>query len=117
MLVALLAKSGITVDPLGCEIIAAAKVSVSDPPEAAVTPVTSIDTEFPIRPVNVLVVFENVEVNSAALAGTTVSKPKPNADTATSAMRLIDVFVDIIFLSKVIRAYFARTAWVLETGS
>jgi hypothetical protein len=53
----------------------------------------------------------------AEIAGTTDNIPKPNADTATSAIRLIDVFVDIIFLSKVIRAYFARTAWVLETGS
>ena len=37
----------------------------------------------------------------AAYAATDVSKPKPNADTATSAMRLRSVFVDIIFLSLV----------------
>jgi hypothetical protein len=35
----------------------------------------------------------------AAPAGTTDTKPKPNADTATSAMRLRSVFVDICFLS------------------
>jgi len=38
-------------------------------------------------------------LGTAAFAATVDSKPKPNADTATSAMRLIDVFVDIIFLS------------------
>jgi hypothetical protein len=34
-----------------------------------------------------------------ALAGTTDNRPKPIADTATSAMRLRSVFVDICFLS------------------
>ena len=37
----------------------------------------------------------------AALAETDVNRPKPIADTATSAMRLRSVFVDIIFLSLV----------------
>jgi hypothetical protein len=36
---------------------------------------------------------------SAPLAVTDDIKPKPNADTATSAMRLRSVFVDICFLS------------------
>jgi hypothetical protein len=36
----------------------------------------------------------------AAFAGTTLSSPMPSADTATSAMRLIVVFVDISFLSE-----------------
>jgi hypothetical protein len=40
-----------------------------------------------------------VAVISAALEGTADIKPKPNADTATSAMRLRSVFVDICFLS------------------
>jgi phage-related tail fiber protein len=35
----------------------------------------------------------------AALDGTADINPKPNADTATSAMRLRSVFVDICFLS------------------
>jgi len=34
-----------------------------------------------------------------ACAGATDIKPRPNADTATSAMRLRSVFVDICFLS------------------
>jgi hypothetical protein len=36
---------------------------------------------------------------AAALTGETETRPKPNADTATSAMRLRSVFVDICFLS------------------
>jgi phage-related tail fiber protein len=36
---------------------------------------------------------------SAALDGTDEINPKPSADTATSAMRLRSVFVDICFLS------------------
>jgi hypothetical protein len=35
----------------------------------------------------------------AAPAGTVAITPNPNADTATSAMRLRSVFVDICFLS------------------
>ena len=36
---------------------------------------------------------------AAAFTGATETRPKPNADTATSAMRLRSVFVDICFLS------------------
>jgi hypothetical protein len=39
------------------------------------------------------------EEDSPAFAGITETRPKPNADTATSAMRLRSVFVDICFLS------------------
>jgi hypothetical protein len=49
---------------------------------------------------------------SPAFSGRTERKPKPNADTATSAMRLIDVFVDICFLSlKVKLEDFSNSAW------
>jgi len=44
-------------------------------------------------------VFEAPIVRIAALDGTTESIPKPNVATATSAMRLKVVFVDIFFLS------------------
>ena len=55
---------------------------------------------------------------AAALAGTTDNRPKPNADTATSAMRLIDVFVDICFLSKKVEIEdFSRSAGRLRTHS
>jgi hypothetical protein len=39
------------------------------------------------------------EADSAALEGAAEINPKPIADTATSAMRLRSVFVDICFLS------------------
>ena len=54
----------------------------------------------------------------AACAGMIDSRPKPNADTATSAMRLIDVFVDICFLSlKVELEDFSNSAWLRRTHS
>jgi hypothetical protein len=43
--------------------------------------------------------FAAKEVPAAALEGAAESIPKPNAATATSAMRLKVVFVDICFLS------------------
>jgi len=47
----------------------------------------------------------------AALAGATDDKsPKPIAETATSAMRLRVVFVDICFLSLVVKKTFSFTA-------
>ena len=54
----------------------------------------------------------------AAFAGTTDNRPKPNADTATSAMRLIDVFVDICFLSfRVEPRRFPDPAWLRNAFS
>jgi hypothetical protein len=47
----------------------------------------------------------------AAGATTTANPPKPNADTATSAMRLSVVFVDICFLSLVDPGTFLESAW------
>jgi len=47
----------------------------------------------------------------AAFDGIAESIPTPNADTATSAMRLIVVFVDIDFLSVVDLMTFTRSAW------
>ena len=44
--------------------------------------------------------MNGVVVKAAEAGDTDVSTPKPNADTATSAIRLIDAFVDIYFLSK-----------------
>jgi hypothetical protein len=52
----------------------------------------------------VVAVVESVTVSAcgtAAVDGTTESIPKPKAATATSAMRLKLVFVDICFLSLV----------------
>jgi hypothetical protein len=47
----------------------------------------------------------------AADEGATESIPKPNAETATSAMRLRVVFVDICFLSLVDPRAFPESAW------
>jgi len=48
----------------------------------------------------------------AEAGATEVNTPSPNADTATSAIRLIVVFVDIDFLSVVDLETFSRSAWV-----
>ena len=53
-----------------------------------------------------------VMVVVAALADTAENPPRVNAAAATSAMRLIDVFVDICFLSiKVTDGNFPPVAW------
>jgi len=46
------------------------------------------------------VTVDIASVDVAALAGTTLSSPRPSAETATSAIFLIVVFVDISFLSE-----------------
>jgi hypothetical protein len=46
----------------------------------------------------------------AAFEGTELSTPRPNAATATSAMRLKFVVVDICFLSIVVSKYFLEAA-------
>jgi hypothetical protein len=58
----------------------------------------------------VLIVDEAVKVLAAAFAGTTDRSPKPIAETATSALRLIVVFVDICFLSLVDPRAFPESA-------
>jgi hypothetical protein len=45
-----------------------------------------------------------------ACAGTELSTPRPNDATATSAMRLKFVVVDICFLSIVVSEYFSEAA-------
>ena len=59
-------------------------------PEVAVVPMF-VDPESVTTPV--------AGSSSAAKDGVADNRPKPNADTATSAMRLRSVFVDICFLS------------------
>ena len=55
---------------------------------------------------------DNVTVSAliAAFDGTELSTPRPNAATATSAMRLKFVVVDICFLSIVVSKYFLEAA-------
>jgi hypothetical protein len=49
-------------------------------------------------------------VRNVALAGTELRTPRPKAATATSAMRLKFVFVDICFLSLVVTRNFLVAA-------
>jgi hypothetical protein len=77
-----------------------------------------VTAEFPLVPatgvrfVEAVMLFR-LEVPSrvrAADAGTVDKTPKPKAATATSAMRLKVVFVDICFLSLVVNETFSLTA-------
>jgi hypothetical protein len=56
--------------------------------------------------------LDGVEIPNALAEGvtTTESIPKPKVETATSAMRLRVVFVDICFLSLVVKETFSLTA-------
>jgi hypothetical protein len=68
-------------------------------------------TAVPAAVVNTGLVAVIVDVAAAAFDGVTEIKPKPNADTATSAMRLRSVFVDICFLSLVDPRTIRSSAW------
>ncbi|MBV5280427.1 MAG: hypothetical protein J0651_04065, partial [Actinobacteria bacterium] len=77
------------------EIFEYATVS-SEVESVSVPKVTRTGETVPVIALPVVVAARPVP---AALEGTTESRPKPKADTATSAMRLRSVFVDICFLS------------------
>jgi hypothetical protein len=98
----------------GAEVICAVIVSV--PSEAVESECVKVIVVAPDRtparagagvPAEIAVMFSF----AAALAGATdVINPKPKAETATSAMRLRVVFVDICFLSLVVEKTFSSTA-------
>jgi len=72
---------------------------------AVVVPPVSADTTV------IEEVFNEKVLSPAAFTGDTDDiKPRPNAETATSAMRLKVVFVDIDFLSLVVNKTFLFTA-------
>jgi hypothetical protein len=58
----------------------------------------------------VMVTFEPATPENAACEGTELRTPRPNAATATSAMRLKFVFVDMYFLSLVVTRNFLVAA-------
>jgi len=98
----------------GADMIFAAKVIVSDPPFADRFTVIGIVTFWPTRAAGTVptVTDETVEAALAAGAATIIDRnPAPNAETATSAMRLRVVFVDICFLSIVDSRAFPESAW------
>jgi hypothetical protein len=90
----------VPVERAGLAVRVAATVNVSPvvPAACAIANVTTVATPTRVGPTEPAVIPVGATV--AALAGATeVNTPKPNAATATSAMRLKVVFVDICFLS------------------
>jgi hypothetical protein len=86
--------------PVGIETIATVAVTVSPVPVDRYVCVTVSFASAPGSAVAVVADEVNVSACGTAVAGATdVRTPKPNAATATSAMRLKVVFVDICFLS------------------
>jgi hypothetical protein len=76
---------------------------------AAVVEESPPTTVTEVAPVGPTATF--IDVAATAFAGTTAEvNPIPNAETATSAMRLSVVFVDIDFLSLVVKKTFSFTA-------
>jgi hypothetical protein len=87
------------------------KVSVVATSEVAVTVIDAAVVESDLALVEVPVAKVSVGATiNVAFAGTELSTPIPNAATATSAMRLKFVFVDICFLSLVVTRNFLVAA-------
>jgi hypothetical protein len=87
------------VEVSGAEINTATAVAAAG--DASETPVrvTVVDTAVPTVAVEVAAPSVITSAELAAFDGTTATRLRPNAATATSAMRLKVVFVDICFLS------------------
>jgi hypothetical protein len=75
-------------------------------PAVAVSP-TTVSEVSPLGPTEAA---NEVTTADAGVTDTTERRPKPKAETATSAMRLSVVFVDICFLSLVVKKTFSSTA-------
>jgi hypothetical protein len=106
--------------PAGFVALANVKVAAESPSAVFAAALTRnvVDTAVPssvYKTVSVVVIV--TEGNAAADAGTTDIRPKPNADTATSAMRLRSVFVDICFLSLVDPRTIRSSAWEISAFS
>jgi hypothetical protein len=104
---------------IGADVISALIVMVSE--AAAVEgryTFTGTYAATPTRADGIDPITTDVDATPAALTGVAVDKtPSPNADTATSAMRLIVVFVDIDFLSVVELRPFPNSAWGIDSFS
>jgi hypothetical protein len=92
-------------DPVEIEISACvaspARATMAVPEEFSVSPHETASTRF---------LFAGTAAPAGAVFTTDIN-PNPKAETATSAMRLRVVFVDICFLSLVDPEYFPRSAW------
>jgi hypothetical protein len=95
------------------EILAAITVDSVVAPAASKLIVIGITAVSPTRAVGIVpTVIDEIVAALAAGTESTESMPKPKAETATSAMRLRVVFVDICFLSiKVDPRAFLESAW------
>ena len=92
-------KLGRAAFPAGYETYVAVAVNVSDVPVERYVCFTTTEVSTPIVPVDVALARVSVSPIGAALEGADARTPRPKAATATSAMRLKLVFVDICFLS------------------
>jgi hypothetical protein len=123
VVVAVPAAATASVEAAGFEVIVKVKVITSSEPvdDAAPVVVTEITGDVSVVPtvpvVAAGVLTETAVIAAAALAGATETRPKPNADTATSAMRLRSVFVDICFLSLVDPRTIRSSAWEISAFS
>jgi hypothetical protein len=83
------------------------RVAVADDATVIVSPFAT-EIALVVEPAVFLIV--KVSALTAAFEGATESNPKPNEATATSAIRLKFVFVDIYFLSLVVTKNFLVAA-------
>jgi hypothetical protein len=99
--------------PVGIESCAKTTVAVSASLSCAKKRTESVAAVELSETAVVAVPLAGVAVNPITVAedGATERTPRPNAATATSAMRLNVVFVDICFLSIVDLRNFRRSAW------
>ena len=87
-------------------------VPEADAPGVMTTPRLFAGPAIPPTPPSPVPAACVIVVVDAACAGKAENPPSANAAAATSAMRLIDVFVDIIFLSRKVAAKnFFTAAW------
>jgi hypothetical protein len=86
--------------------------SVAEPAKKEAVAVTAVADSFTIAVFEVAPVPESVKAKllTAAVDGVELKNPSPIATTTPSARRLKLVFVDILFLSKVVLETFSNTA-------
>jgi len=103
----------LAVEPLGLDVNTARRVTSSPvSKDAEVNPAAEAkaDPTLPTAGAAIDTAVTSAASPSAAFEGIAESNPKPKAETATSAIRLRVVFVDICFLSLVVKKTFSFTA-------
>jgi hypothetical protein len=108
-----LSKIMLAVEPLGLDVNTARRVTSSPvSKDAEVNPAAEAKAvpTLPTAGAAIDTAVTSAASPSAAFEGIAESNPKPKAETATSAIRLRVVFVDICFLSLVVKKTFSFTA-------